>query len=539
MGGGELHNAPVTRPSTSDDTAVGRLPVTFRVAVLGSASVGASERAAIDSTIEKELLRLARLVQLQGTPTTPVRFAVVSSLAEGIPRIAALVAIRLEVTLEVILAGRPGQVSRGLSEYSRGEFQTLLQVASSTTVLAPRRSQYGQYVAIVSRCDALIKVHSKADVPRKGEEADEVVEIARSQSVPVVDLAIDEPGKDKPPACSMTSGSTPVPLLNVEMLRSIDRFNKSPIPKDALRSLDYLTLSAPKNPVTEAVKAAVLPYFARADFTALRCQRTFRAYSVAVQMLAIMASIFALTELALLPGREVITWAETASLVLVVVSVWIGRRAGWHDMWQSARYLAERIRWAIVVAATGASEPLAPRSASWRDRSPDWVRRAFREVWLEIPSRSVTSAAIPQLRSIIADFLGDQIAYRRTAAMFFRRHERRLRLLGAVLFSAGLGLAIVHSLGSHDPLHAAPQSLGYLSVLVPIISGAIAESSGRQDYGRRAEEFTAVAQELMALRQAVILATKITQLQDYVLRSELIAGPQIRREGLGELEVPT
>ena len=257
------------------------------------------------------------------------------------------------------------------------------------------------------------------------------------------------------------------------------------------------------------------------------------------QILATIAVILALTELVLLPGHEVITWAETASLVLVVVSVWIGRRAGWQDMWQSSRYLAERIRWAIVVAATGASEPLAPRLVSWRDRPPDWVRRAFHEIWIMIPQRSVTTAAVPHLRPIIADFIGDHIAYHRKIAMVFRQRERRLRLLGTILFSTGLGLAILHSLGSNDPLHAAPQSLGYFSVLVPIISGAIVEFSGRQDYGRRVEEFTALAQELMALRRAVILTTEITELQDCVLRSELIARPQIRREGIRELELPT
>lgn len=280
MGGRERYNAPATTLSASYGTAVGRLPVTFRVAVLGAASVGPSEHAAIDSAIQKELLRLMHEAQLQGTSITPVRFAVVSSLAEGIPRIAALVAIRLGATLEVILSGSPAKVSRGLSEYSRGEFQTLLKVASSTTILTPRQPQYEQYNTIISRCDALIDVHSKADVTRKVGEADEIVHIARSQSVPIIDLAIDEPSKDKSPGRSTKSSSTPVPLLNVKVLKLINRFNMYPVPEEALRSLDYMMKSVPKQPVIEAVSATVLPYFARADYTALRCQRVFRMYSV-------------------------------------------------------------------------------------------------------------------------------------------------------------------------------------------------------------------------------------------------------------------
>lgn len=528
----------MTTVSDSYGTGLGRLPITFRVGVLGATSGGRSERAVIDSAIEKELTRLMHGARLQGTPTTPVRFAVVSSLAEGIPRIAALVAIRVGATLEVILPGSPRYVSRRLSEYSRGEFQTLLTAASSITILAPRRPQYEQYNTLINRCDALIDVHSKASLTQ-ADEADEIVHIARSQSVPVIDLLIDESSEDSPSASLMKSGLPPESFLNVNVLRVINRFNTYPVPEQALRSLDYIGASAPQESGFEAVSATVRPYFARADYTALRCQRVFRAYSITVQMLATVAVILSLTELVLLPGHEIITWAETASLVLVVVSVWLGRRAGWQDMWQSCRYLAERFRWAIVVATTGASEPLTPQSVSWRDRSPDWVRRAFREVWLIIPQRRVTDATVPQLREMIARFLDDHIAYHTRVAIVFRQREQRFRLLGLMLFAAGLGLAILHSLGSYDPLHAAPQGLGYLSVLIPIISGAIVESSGRQDYGRRAEEFTALAQELRALRRAVILATRITELQDYVLRSELIARPKVRREGIRELDLPT
>lgn len=151
-----------------------------------------------------------------------------------------------------------------------------------------------------------------------------------------------------------------------------------------------------------------------------------------------------------------------------------------------------------------------------------------------------SQAAQPQVTTrSTAAVLDDHIAYHTRVAIVFRQREQRFRLLGLMLFAAGLWLAILHSLGSYDPLHAAPQGLGYLSVLIPIISGAIVESSGRQDYGRRAEEFTALAQELRALRRAVILATRITELQDYVLRSELIARPKVRREGIRELDLPT
>jgi hypothetical protein len=531
----ERNNAAAARLTASKGTPVGRLQVTFRVAVVGPSSVEPSEYEAIDGAIEGELRRLAYEAQRQGTSTTPVNFAVVSSLSEGVPRIAALAAIRLGATLEVILSGSIGQVSRGLSQYSRGEFQTLFKAASSTTVLAPRRPQYEQYNAIISRCDALVDVHFGAD---PSGQVNEIANVAKSRNLTVIDLAIEKSPKEDPAACKVVSSLTPTPLLDIKVLQLIDRFNRYPIPKDSLRSYDNMQ-HLQGLPTVEAVAATVVPYQARADYTALRCQRAFKYYSNAVQVLAAAATIFALTELTLLPGREFITWAETASLVLVVVSVLIGRRAGWHDMWQSCRYLAERLRWVIFIAATGASEPLAPQAASGRDQPPDWIRRAFSEIWLMIPQKTVTDAAVPLMRTVITDFLGSIISYRQRVSARLRQRERRLRVLGVILFGAGLGLAIMHSLGSYDPLHTAPQNLGYLSVLVPIISGVIAESSGRQNYGRRADEYIALTRELIALRQAVISTTEIRHLQDYVLRSEFIARPNIRREGITELEIPT
>jgi hypothetical protein len=468
-----------------------------------------------------------------------VRFAVVSSLAEGIPRIAALVAIRLGASLEVILSDPPDQVSRGLSEYSRGEFRALLSAASVRTILTPQRLRYEQHRAIISRCDALIIVNYRAGVPQDTGETHEIADIAMSQQLPVIRIIIDELSEGKQPSCSVILSSMPGSLLGAELLKSIDRFNGAPIPKGAMLTLDHLIPSVNRELTIELEGKAALPYFVRADYIALRCLRAFKRYSAVVQMLTVIAVILALTQLVLLPRQEALTWAEATCLVAVVVTVWIGRLAGWYDMWQSARYLAERIRWAVVLAAAGASAPLAPGFLIRRDQPPDWVRRAFREIWLMIPQRLATNADVPQLRPIISDWLGDHIAYHTMITMRFRRRERFFRLLGTILFTVAIGLAIVHSLGTYDPLHAAPQSLGYLSVLVPLISGAIAEYSGRQNYGHRAEESVALAQELTILKHAIMLTTEINELQDYVLRSELVARPQIRQEGIKELELPT
>ncbi len=76
--------------------------------------------------------------------------------------------------------------------------------------------------------------------------------------------------------------------------------------------------------------------------------------------LAAAAVVVVATQIIFFVGDPQIVWAEVVALIAVVITLVLGRRAGWHDRWLAARYLAERIRCGVFLAATGAGDGLRP-----------------------------------------------------------------------------------------------------------------------------------------------------------------------------------
>src|SRR6266700_5655389 len=86
--------------------------------------------------------------------------------------------------------------------------------------------------------------------------------------------------------------------------------------------------------------------------------------------LAATAMVVVAPQIIFFVGDPQIVWAEVVALIAVVITLVLGRRAGWHDRWLAARYLAERIRCGVFLAATGAGDGLRPRDGRPRDGRP-------------------------------------------------------------------------------------------------------------------------------------------------------------------------
>ena len=137
----------------------------------------------------------------------------------------------------------------------------------------------------------------------------------------------------------------------------------------------------------------------------------------------------------------------------------LGRRARWHDRWLAARYLAERLRSGVFLAAVGGGNDLrtaesrtpsarsGPPETTQPDPNREWVERAFREIYWRARRSPVAESEVPALRELLTEaWIDNQVAYHDGVSEQLSRRQRRLSWLAVTLFSVSALVALLHSM---------------------------------------------------------------------------------------------
>ena len=450
--------------------------------VTGHRAVDGNDRALVEAV--RHALDLIQSRCRKGTESTPVSLTVVSALAEGADRIVAGEAIRRGARLEVVLPLPPGDYLTDFeSDESKSEFRALLGRASAITGLAGANARARAYEqagrAIVDRSDVLVALWDGRPSRGRGGTA-EIVSYARRQHVPVLQIAVER--LDLESTHSRTAREPALPeyfgLLSEEAFERLDRFNSRSLPPDD-KSAELLSPDL-ATPVPQRVRefvAYVQPYFDRAEWAAGHSQRLFMWLTRLLYYLAAIAVIVVATQVTFFGDHPAIVWIEVAALVTIVVTLILGRLARWHDRWLAARYLAERIRCGIFLAAVGGGGDLrtAPRGSPSADSeqpepNQEWVERAFREIYWRARRSSPADPELAGLRDLLIEaWIDGQVGYHIGVSDRLTRRQRRLGLLAITLFGLSALVAVFHSL---DLLGS--NLWGYLSVVIPAVAAAIA-----------------------------------------------------------------
>ena len=187
----------------------------------------------------------------------------------------------------------------------------------------------------------------------------EIVSYARRQHVPIVQVAVARLGSGSPHSRKVHEPELPevFGLLSNQAFSRLDKFN-------SLRNRGTRSALLPpklKTPVPSHVQSFVnyaQPYFDRAEEVARSSQLVFTWLTRLLYSLAAAAVIVVATQVIFFGHDHGIVWAEVVALVAVVVTLILGKRARWHDRWLGARYLAERIRSGVFLAAIGGGSDL-------------------------------------------------------------------------------------------------------------------------------------------------------------------------------------
>jgi len=273
-------------------------------------------------------------------------------------------------------------------------------------------------------------------------------------------------------------------------------------------------------PQVQQLVAYAQPYFHRAEQTARASQRLYLRLARLLYSLAGAAVVLVATQIIFLDKYPRVVWAEVVALVAAIITLTVGRLARPHDRWIATRYLAERIRSGVFLAAVGADdtsqvppEAARPAYSAVSDPNREWADRAFREISCRTPTPPVLAAKLPVLRTMLTRaWIDDQIRYHRRTASRQARRQRQLTWLAAGLFGVSALAALFHSMNILVE-RSGPDVWGYLSIIIPAIGAALSGYGAQREYARLAERSRLMLFRLLEVRRLVAEAKDLPALQ--------------------------
>ena len=565
-------------PNASDQ---GRIPFRLRIGVTGHRRL--PDEGALAEQVRRALQRIREL--LPSSPYTPVLFTVISPLAEGADRLVAREVLKSEgADLEAPLPLPREEYLRDFqSDESKREFDDLLSRAREITELGPSESREKAYERVghyvVDRCDVLIALWD-GEPPRGQGGTAEIVEYARDQGAPLMwistklqhDLTEElESGLSKErcrrlwemlrrPRASLRSTTKGQQVAEEPengqseerrrrreecraervrrlkgTLRQLGEYNRGKIAQEQFRqevrqqegqAATAAGLSRVDALLVRAFSEWVLPYYVRADLLAQRYQTWYYALGNALFLLAAAAVAAAASQFLFVPETPELVWIEVGLMLGLLAIVGIGRGWRFHDRWLSYRFLTERFRSALFLAASGLGSRRAGLERVYLGHpSEEWLRQAFAEVWKERPKVGVTESGVEGFRRFLAEaWIEDQIGYHsKMSPKYYRRHHRLTRI-SELLFVATVAAAVLHAFSVTG--HATPGSLSWatlfvlLAVALPALGAGIYGIRTQREYLRNSERFERMAHYLKDIKTRMEAAPNMDTVRQIAAEAE-------------------
>jgi hypothetical protein len=265
------------------------------------------------------------------------------------------------------------------------------------------------------------------------------------------------------------------------------------------------------------------PYYAWADGLSTYYGGLFRTSSVATNLLAAFAVLFALLGVLLEKQAVDYKWIEPLLslcellLIVVVLSItWWGRRRCWHERWLNYRQLAERLRQYFFLAPLGCALP-TPRGPAHIgvDPSGSWVDGTFHAIArdLGLAPGVVDRSYLESMGKLIDKVLEGQVTYHESNHQDMHALTHRLHQAGTGLFVVTLvacfATVIGGLAGQHMPVPEwVPRWMHLLTIAPPAFGAAFYGITNHGEFARSADRSLAMSHELGRHRKELAEAMK-------------------------------
>jgi hypothetical protein len=496
----------------------GDVPYRIRLGVLGGTPSGSSDGNTDVLTRHVEEYLPGTILGLfdpesrrtvEASRHTRITYAVWSPLANQAQRACIRGLLRLPgARIEPVLPEPLDEyLQRFTAEGDRSEVRELIGLAGRSTIF--REENLERY--ILDRCDVLLLIDSSPTVPGEERAGAEKLRRLHHKRRPLVRIHVAP--------CvghSVVEGHG----LDARWLAPLDEFNALELPDAELeaRAGQYFlhVFDTPEGRALtasgrELVREHLLPYHVRASRLAKTSQRLYQRAGQLVWLLFPLA-IAAVVVAVLHPAWSVPAFAvELLLLVAIACLVSVADRRCSHQQWVEYRFLAERLRSAMFLAACGFEAiPLeAPPYTGIERQRERWVLMAFNEIWSRLPpipgcDRQGCEAAV---RFVRERWLGEQIRFHRNKHDYAGRRSRRLERLGRIAFWLAILAAAGHlALSLFVAHHAFPlleDGLTFLALVLPAAGAAMGGFRAHREYSRLSKRSRNMAHALQELDDRV------------------------------------
>jgi hypothetical protein len=467
-----------------------RLPYRVRLAVVGGPLSGDSSR--LRATIRRELadqirslLDDASLAKLANSQATPMAFsALLASESDGARLVAEEVAA------------------------------TPLGLVEAASARAPNEA--------VDRGDVVVTLGAAPGDP--------VLRYARQRGRPVIEISTEPVS---PITVSRGHG------LNAQSIGGLEAFNRRADRSGDLRPYvenkfkeDFPPDQAARIPtdLKAAVRNTLHPYYVLASDIAKKNQGDYRQAGRMVWILAPLA-VAAVATGVLVPALA--KPAFLTELVILVAILWFAVQAHRRrslDRWVEHRFLAERIRSAVHLAACGV-EPGIVEIPPFigRPHPHAWPLMGFSEIWNRMPPlKALTADSWPALRQYAKKvWLDPQVHHHTEKHKSSAWRATCLEWVGWAAIALAVVTATAHLLmgGHHAEPSALERALSFLSFVLPGIGAAAGGFRAHREYSRlakRSESMSATIQELSDRLDAASSAEEFTRILQEAERAMLL-----------------
>jgi hypothetical protein len=497
------------RSSSHEGSPIPTVPARVVIGVTGHRKLGGQSR--LIEQITETIENIRQIVP--SLPKTPLVLTILSSLAEGADRLVVKEALKLpDTALEAVLPMPKDDYVRDFAtSKSREEFEGLASRAVSVRVLPSRDDrneayeQAGRY--IVDQCDVLIALWNGEPAAGRGGTG-EIVRYARDTGCPLIWIHTERPGQIKR---ELGQGLNPRPFRDLDKYNS-EQINSTKYEKQLKSLLRFFAGEAentglPAGRLREVFEY-ILRHYVRTDILSLQYQHLYYGIESTIYSLALAAVIIAVYQILFLPHLPIILVSEIVLMLAVLAIVIISRRRRWHNRWIDYRFLAERFRSALFIAAVeidvAALRPPRHLSLSYSPR--DWMVNAFLSVWSRRPQILGTETSpFKGLKAFVSRaWIEDQIRYHdSTSKRHYRRHQR-MTAASYVMFGLTIVAASLH-IANVGP-HFLETIFAFVAITFPAIATSITAVRTHRDYLRNSMRSGEMVRHLKELKSKIALA---------------------------------
>jgi len=501
----------------------------------------------IDQVLEAEIPKLLRPADSGSTTglLPPQRLSVVSALAEGADRL--VVRRVLQRDGSILQAALPLSTDDYLEDFhtkeSKDDFLELLDLCRAPVFLRRRRlsSEFRAEEAadarrvayrnagwtVVDRCDILIALWDGQPANGKGGTAD-VVKYAKECKRPTIRIWVTETGDvvEVDPGCGIESRA----------MKEIQEFNDFPVDRERqtvkfgdLEKQYRVSSGQQDQTLRDNIRAVLIPAYARASAMAKHKQaKHFRSGTVGYSLSAAAVASVAVGVLA----GPLIAWLSPVAFgveMAILIWLWIlvdqAHRKHHAAKWVESRFLAERLRGAICMAASGVeiSQMHIPSYLGEGETPNDWTFRVFDEIWIKMPRMPGSANLSP---GIAMQWLDEQIGFHRgkvirEGAKNDALHGWFVTLVVSTMFAAACHIAFHWCPIAGEAREWTERILTLIAIAAPAAAGALGGLRAHREHLRLKQRSQHMVPRLSSLKRRMSVAEAPWEFEIVLRETEL------------------